>query len=63
MEATDFQFIVGKPLKEAIEAVKPYYITETNVDGESLYISAQYDKRRLQVETRRGIVSKVVMIG
>ena len=64
METEDFKFIVGKPIEEAKELLKPrYYLVEYMIDGEGQYISTQYDIHRIQVESRRGIVTKINMIG
>lgn len=60
MELSELEFIKGKNFDEAKKLVEPFFLVETNVNGEAKYISAEYNKKRILVETKNNIITKVV---
>jgi hypothetical protein len=60
MEVKELQFIKGKTLNEAKKLVEPFWIEETRVDGVDKYVSAELHKKRILVETSKGIITKII---
>ena len=56
----NFNFIVGKSVEDAKKIItKPYYIIVTKEDGESFYITMQYDPHRIHVTVEKGIITEI----